>query len=385
MHSLKRISQAEAELNANGNVFFRHSFDPFRLPSERISSVRGSQMDELQAMGFTSGLAETINENIAQFPLRIWIVDNSASMRKEDGSRILTKQKGGYTFGPCSRWKEMKQTVIFHAEMAEQLKAPTIFRLMNRPMSSRLPREFEVGKAAASKNMDLAAAKDTLSKVFPKGSTPLTKRIKEIQMNILQIERELRRRGERVVVVIATDGLPTNREGECTPEVKQDFEKALRSLVGLSVWIVIRLCTQKAGVVDFYNELDRQFELSLEVLDDVFEEAMEVYNCNKWINYGLPLHRAREMGFHHRLFDLLDERELTLDEMKACFSLLFGKRVVERLPDPTKEWKAFLKEAKKIVDSAPKAYNPICRKETPWIDMKKLAKAYQKRNACVLM
>ena len=32
---------------------------------------------------------------------------------------------------------------------------------------------------------------------------------------------------------------------------------------------------------------------------------------NPWLNYSPPLHRAREIGAHHRIFDVLDERLLT--------------------------------------------------------------------------
>ena len=36
-----------------------------------------------------------------------------------------------------------------------------------------------------------------------------------------------------------------------------------------------------------------------------------------------PLHRIREMGFNHKLFDLLDERALTKDELLSFFALIF--------------------------------------------------------------
>ena len=36
---------------------------------------------------------------------------------------------------------------------------------------------------------------------------------------------------------------------------------------------------------------------------------------NPWLTYGLPLHRAREFGVRHKLFDLLDERALLPSEI----------------------------------------------------------------------
>lgn len=40
--------------------------------------------------------------------------------------------------------------------------------------------------------------------------------------------------------MLATDGLPTDVEGNESEEVFQDFIEALRMLEGLPVWVVIR-------------------------------------------------------------------------------------------------------------------------------------------------
>ena len=54
----------------------------------------------------------------------------------------------------------------------------------------------------------------------------------------------------------------------------------------------------------------------MDVLGDFFGEAKECYEHNKWLNYALPLHRLREMGCHHRVFDLIDERQLNKSELR---------------------------------------------------------------------
>ena len=46
---------------------------------------------------------------------------------------------------------------------------------------------------------------------------------------------------------------------------------------GLPIWIVIRLCTDEAAVTEFYNSLDEELELNLEVVDEYKSEAKEVY------------------------------------------------------------------------------------------------------------
>ena len=176
--------------------------------------------------------------------------------------------------------------------------------------------------------------------------------------------------------VLATDGLPTNAFGEHNDAVKQEFIYALKSLQSLPVWIVVRLCTDNDDVVEFYNELDSQLELPLECLDDFFGEAKEIYSCNPFLNYTLPLHRCREMGYHSRVFDLLDERRLNKDELRELLVLLFGAGSLDGAPDVHTNWKGFVERVSEIVRKEEKQWNPMTKKLTPWIDMKKLNKCY---------
>lgn len=118
----------------------------------------------------------------------------------------------------------------------------------------------------------------------------------------------------------------------------KEFKNALHSLEGLPVWLVIRLCTNDEDVVEFYNNIDGQLEFSLDVLDDFLAEAKEVYEHNKWLNYALPLHRMREMGFYHNLFDLIDERPYTKDELPAFFQILYGPDVLDTTQKSIQSW-----------------------------------------------
>lgn len=55
---------------------------------------------------------------------------------------------------------------------------------------------------------------------------------------------------------------------------------------------MLRLCTNERKVIDYWNNIDKELELELDVLDDVAGDASEVKSFNPWITYGEPLHRC---------------------------------------------------------------------------------------------
>merc|ERR1711972_384139 len=103
---------------------------------------------------------------------------------------------------------------------------------------------------------------------------------------------------------MGTDGLPDSRQA-FTTELK-------RVMTTLPVQAVIRLCTDDSNVVQFYNGIEEDIEMPLDVLDDPMGEAEElVSQGNGWFAYTLVLHRIREGGTFLKILDLLDERMLT--------------------------------------------------------------------------
>lgn len=187
----------------------------------------------------------------------------------------------------------------------------------------------------------------------------------------------------QVAVILATDGLPTDEQGYGGDEITEEFINSLRALEGLPVWMVIRLCTDEENVTEFYNNLDGKLELSLEVLDDFLGECAEVQKKNPWLNYALPMHRCRELGYHDRLFDLIDERALTKGELREFCSLLFGSNI-EDIPDPVSDWKGFVSYIEERLIYESPQWNPLKKKVKPWISVKKLNRIYNGR-ACTIM
>lgn len=206
----------------------------------------------------------------------------------------------------------------------------------------------------------------------PHGTTPLTQHIQEIHAELLEMAPDLRRNGQRVCLVLATDGVPTNKHGANEEIYRREFVDALRNLEGLPVWVVIRLCTDNDKVVSFWNDIDSILELDIDVLDDFTAEAKEIEEFNPWINYALPLHRLREFGNPDRLYDLIDERAFTKSEARDFCATLFGADSFDGVADPNVDWKSYLAQLSIITEKSGKAWNPLQRRQKKWVSVNKL-------------
>mmetsp|Transcript_43249 Transcript_43249/g.43945 ORF Transcript_43249/g.43945 Transcript_43249/m.43945 type:complete len:382 (-) Transcript_43249:259-1404(-) len=339
-----------------------------------------TQRTSLQSQGYTLGLIESIKRSNDVFPLRIWVIDNSGSMSTADGHRLHQYSNNAVKILDCTRWAEIQDTVRYHAQMTALLEAPTSFRLLNPTYGKEMFSIAERGPEHIQE--DLRVALDTMYEVSPSGCTPLSERVREIGVTVESMKDQLFSKGHKVAIVLATDGLPTDRYGHSSSNTRFEFKQALRLLEGLPLWVVIRLCTDDDEVVDFYNNIDNELELSIDVLDDFVAEAKEVYEHNKWLNYALPLHRMREMGFYHKLFDLIDERSLTRDELINFFYLLYGADVLDSLPDPQVDWDRFLDRIAQVTRSQNLQWNPIFKKMMPWVDIRKLDHKFGNRPTC---
>lgn len=349
--------------------------------------INEDQIRSLKAQGFTEGLARSLTENNINFPLRIWVVDNSGSMQTNDGQKIVpTSTKNDIKLVQCTRWNEIKECVTYHIQMSALLEAPTSFRLLNHPGASVGSQQFDVAQSGREFiPTDVQHAIDIMTKARPIGTTPLTEHAQDIHEIVSAMNPSLTAAGKRVVIVLATDGLPSNAHGESGELDKNLFINALKRLEGLQIWLVIRLCTDDDEVVDFYNQLDEKLELSMDVLDDFTSEAKEVCAVNPWLNYALPIHRMREMGYHDRVFDLLDERALTRTELRDFCRLLFGTESFDGVRDPEMDFSGFLQDVHQLLKKEDLQYNPVKRKMSPWIDLGKLNKIYGDGSSCSMM
>ena len=310
------------------------------------------------------GLQTALVDTCKKMPVRFFITDDSGSMLTNDGHRIVgagDKKK----LIACTRWSELVSSLKFHATLAHKAHAPSEFRLLNNaePVLVGMPGDDE--------------ALELIMDVFndgPGGQTPICAQIHEVVKKIKSIDDQLRANNQRAAVIIATDGISTDG----------DVADAMRPLQDLAVWVVVRLCTDDDEVIEYWNNIDSELELEMDVLDDVEGEAKEVRAVNDWLYYGEPLHRLREFGAAIKEMDLIDEDALSSEQMSVIVShLCCGAK---RLPHPDEDWGVFVDTVKKGLKEHKLTWDPIERQPQPWVNVKLLEKHYgpPQSSACVL-
>jgi len=346
-------------------------------------SAHSVVLRNLMVEGFPDGLARELALTKKTCPLHYWCIDNSASMYKTDCHRIVQEGQrqqddskntanGVVEVVKCTRWTELKESAKYHASLAGVLGATTVFRFLNHPGYNLPPEELVV-----TGQQDADVAVDVLENMRPDGVSQLTQHVQLIYEKIASMKDQLIENGQKVVVILATDGIPSDQFGESSDATKREFAEALKMLQLLPVWIVIRLCTNERTVLNYYRLLDKELERPIDVVGDFLNEAKEVMRLNFWLNYSVPLHRAREIGYNNRLFDLLDERKLTKDELGEFLELIFGKGLFDNAPNMHTDWNgyvSFFEES--VLSKEPMQWNPHSRKMESWIDVRKLKACY---------
>lgn len=305
----------------------------------------GQQLQNLIDSGVPAGLARLILEEDRQIALRIFLLDNSGSTSHPDGQYLEPAPSNGGKPGmmclrQCTRWEEIVHLSMEQAKWNLLLGTPCEFVLLN-PLARGEQLEpgvdyQRIDTALSACESQLEALRSMLSLTGPRGVTPLTDRLKKIRARLRPEAPELARRGQRVVLVLATDGLPTStRSAQSGDSERRELVRELRTLsLELPMHIVVRLCTNDDSVAAFYNDLDGEEELELEVIDDMVGEARELRKVgNRWITYSPLVHRMREGGTLMKLFDLLDERRLTPLEVCMLCQLL-AREAVDDTPLP---------------------------------------------------
>ena len=144
----------------------------------------------------------------------------------------------------------------------------------------------------------------------PNGGTPLCQHIREVGVAIANAAPALRQNGHKAIIVIFTDGEASDGS----------MIDAMRPLKNLPVHVVVRVCTDDDKIVQYWNNIDSELELAMDILDDFEGEAQEIHEHNPWLVYGEPLHRLREWGITMKEFDMLDEAKLSSEQMRSVIA-----------------------------------------------------------------
>lgn len=252
----------------------------------------------------------------------------------------------------------------FHAKLAELSGAITEFRLLNGAPP------VVVGRADGGQGY---SAMQQIMARAPGGGTPLCRQIRDVVARIQELEPQLRANCHKAVVVIATDG--ESSDG--------NIVDAMRPLHDLPVWVVIRLCTDDDKIVNYWNNIDSQLELEMDILDDLFGEAAEVQGANPWLTYAEPMHRLREWGVHLRELDLIDEGKLGVSQMYTIANIL-SPASEGQLPNPEIDFSDFLNAIKMGQVTEEKVFNAETMKKEYWLRTNKLKSMYGPSGGCTI-
>merc|ERR1711939_496072 len=103
------------------------------------------------------------------------------------------------------------------------------------------------------------------------------------------------------------------------------------------------------------------------------------------VGRGTPLHRARLFGLPDKLFDALDETALQPTQIKSFIETLLS---CDTLPEPELDVSKFVHAVAHAQKGLPLVFDPISQKMKPWIDLRKLEWAMNRKcgkGACAIM
>ena len=276
-----------------------------------------------------------------------------------DGSKLYKNPNGTCKQINCSRWDEMVGAIEFHVNLASKANSATDFRFLNQLAPKR------VGVKEVDPDNTHKRAIEKAFDEGPRGLTPLCKHVTDVVNEVTANQGWLRENNLTVCVVIVCDGQASDG----------NLAQAMKPLAHLPVHVVVRLCTSDESVVDYWDGIDSQLELALDILDDPIGEAEQIITVNPWLNSAIPIHRLREFGVKVQEFDRIDEELLSPGQMKRVLSYLFNCPIRD-IPEPQAVWpdfKAFVEDKLKALDLQ---YNPATKKMEPWINMKQLTAKY---------
>lgn len=269
---------------------------PYCFQSRNINGRNYDLMMEilqLPTYGFNTKLASEFvksNQSIEKF---YFIADDSGSMGLFDDGKVFKNGK----WDRCLRRTEMQDVIIPVWNLFNRCNIPCRIYNFSRYIDTREP----------GTNDDINNLVRTSG-----GGTPLNTTLSKIYEDSLRIN------GKKKLIIV-TDG--ESSDG--------NILRILRKLGNIGFSITIRLCTDDDSIVNYWNNIDKELEFDLDIIDAYPDEYKEVLTHNPTINYSYPLHKFREFGTSDSRFDGLDERRLP-SEHTLFFQNLTGEKPYNR-------------------------------------------------------
>lgn len=330
--------------------------------------------EKLMQLGLPYEVAKLVAQESKQIARRIFLLDNSGSTAVCDG-KILDDVNGKKLWRRCSRWDEIKHMALNHAKWSTEFGVPAEFVLLNTFSGGGALQEgmdfLMVDPTKDNAEEQVAAVQRLLDNTGPRGCTPVTERLRRIREQLQPQAMELARNGQQVIVVLVTDGLPSpdGRRIEHEPLIQE----LRRYSMDLPAHLVVRLCTDDDKVADFYNQVDAEVELQLEIVDDMKAEAQECYRSgNRFVVYSELLQLLREGGTFLKILDLVDERRLEPMEVALFCQLIIRKPDDPPLPSDPKE---FLVEVHRQLSQCQDVYDVLYQRWGPPLRFNEVEKA----------
>lgn len=223
-------------------------------------------------------------------------------MTTRDGSKKDTVTQ---KYVQCTRWEELCDTMRFQFFVSIDENIPSKFLFLNNK------KIYETFQSTHQMLQEML--------VMEGGGTPLCETINRVADDIELHKFELIQSRQKVVVFIATDGQSSDG----------DIRIPLSRLRDLPVHLILRLCTNDENIVNYWNQIDNDLELHLDVLDDFYSEAREIYRVNPEICYSECIHQYREFGTKTQEMDILDERKLSFDQLKNFARMIYGDDYIQ--------------------------------------------------------
>ena len=299
---------------------------------------------------------------------------------------IARYQKRAYTYFVCDTNNIEEDCLRDCAHLAAAAQSEIVFCLGNNTTSQELlyppPTDPQMADIQRQRQMS-AALQDCVAAIrcAAWSAAPTAWTIQKLFELVQRIPRLEYWQREKISVVIVTNRtFGYNGQPELT-----NFINAIKSLLQIHVQVTIRLSTLDANIVKYYASMKQAFP-SVSLLSAYESQNALIQKHNPWLNYGEPLHRLRELGYHfHHSFDLLSQRKLNKDEVRVFFVEFYGKKAMLYSPDLFTEWDVFYRFVDTINNREGKHRLGLNSKNREhreyWINIRRLDKAYANRRS----